>query len=139
MLEVTERSQAGSPQVIAGATRLRELGFRIALDDVGAGNAGLETLRRLPVDFVKIDRSIVASATSEVSAQAVLVAIVAYARRTGAFVIAEGIESDEILSFVRHAHELDAMRDLSIDGGQGYLLGRPSAAPDAAARLAATG
>ena len=88
---------------------------------------------------MKIDRSIVASATSEVSAQAVLVAIVAYARRTGAFVIAEGIESDEILSYVRHAHELDAMRDLSIDGGQGYLLGRPSAAPDAAARSTATG
>jgi EAL domain-containing protein (putative c-di-GMP-specific phosphodiesterase class I) len=139
VLEVTERSQARLAQVVAGAARLRELGFRIALDDVGSGNSGLETLRQLPVDFVKIDRSIVASATSEVSAQAVLVAIVAYARRTGAFVIAEGIESDEILSYVRHAHELDAMRDLSIEGGQGYLLGRPSTAPEPAARLAATG
>lgn len=75
---------------------------------------------------MKVDRSIIASATTEVSAQAVLVAIVVYARRTGAFVIAEGIESDEILSYVRHAHGLDAMRDLSIEGGQGYLLGRPS-------------
>ena len=54
-----------------------------------------------------------------------LVAIVAYARRTDAFVIAEGIESDELLAFVRHAHEIDEMQDLSIEGGQGYLLGRP--------------
>jgi EAL domain-containing protein (putative c-di-GMP-specific phosphodiesterase class I) len=57
-----------------------------------------------------------------------LVAIVAYARRTGAFVIAEGIESEEMLTFVRHAHELNAMHDLAIEGGQGFLLGRPAVA-----------
>jgi hypothetical protein len=45
----------------------------------------------------------------DVNAQAVLVAIVAYARRTGAFVIAEGIESEDMLTFVRHAHELNAI------------------------------
>ena len=125
VLEVTEQSGARLAQVVAGATRLRALGFKIALDDVGSGNAGLETLRRLPVDYVKIDRSIVSAALTDVNAQAVLVAIVAYARRTDAFVIAEGIESDELLAFVRHAHEIDEMQDLSIEGGQGYLLGRP--------------
>ncbi len=125
VLEVTEQSGARLAQVVAGATRLHALGFRIALDDVGSGNAGLEALRRLPVDYVKIDRSIISAAITDVSAQAVLVAIVAYARRTGAFVIAEGIESVELLAFVRHAHEIDEMQDLSIEGGQGYLLGRP--------------
>jgi diguanylate cyclase (GGDEF)-like protein len=125
VLEVTEQAGARLPQVVAGAARLRALGFRIALDDVGAGNAGLETLRRLPVDYVKIDRSIVGAAVSDLNAHAVLVAIVAYARRTGAFVIAEGIESAELLEFVRHAHEIDELQDLSIEGGQGYLLGRP--------------
>jgi EAL domain-containing protein (putative c-di-GMP-specific phosphodiesterase class I) len=130
VLEITERSQARLGPVIAAVARLRELGFRIALDDVGSGNAGLETLRRMPVDFVKIDRSIIAHAATEVNAQAVLVAIVAYARRTGAFVIAEGIESADILTFVQHAHELHERHDLSIEGGQGYLLGRPATEVD---------
>jgi EAL domain-containing protein (putative c-di-GMP-specific phosphodiesterase class I) len=125
VLEVTEQSGARLAQVAAGAARLRALGFKLALDDVGSGNAGLETLRQLPVDFVKIDRSVVTAAVDDVNAQAVLVAIVAFARRTGAFVIAEGIESAELLAFVRHAHEADAMQDLAIEGGQGYLLGRP--------------
>jgi EAL domain-containing protein (putative c-di-GMP-specific phosphodiesterase class I) len=56
----------------------------------------------------------------------VLVAIVAYAHRAGAFVIAEGIESPEMLDFVRHASDLDVMRNLAIEGGQGFLLGRPT-------------
>ena len=125
VLEVTEQTGARLAQVVAGAMRLKALGFKIALDDVGSGNAGLETLRQLSVDYVKIDRSIISTAAIDVNAQAVLVAIVAYARRTGAFVIAEGIESDELLAFVRHAHEIVDMQDLSIEGGQGYLLGRP--------------
>jgi EAL domain-containing protein (putative c-di-GMP-specific phosphodiesterase class I) len=57
--------------------------------------------------------------------QAVLVAIIAFARRANAFVIAEGIESEEILDFVEHAHDLDVMREPAIDGGQGFLLGQP--------------
>ena len=96
VLEITERSEARLSQVVADATRLRGLGFRIALDDVGAGNAGLEMLRELPVDFVKIDNSIIATAFEDIHAQAVLLAIIAYAGRAGAYVIAEGIESEQI-------------------------------------------
>jgi diguanylate cyclase (GGDEF)-like protein len=128
VLEITERSQVRLAQVIAGAAQLRSLGFRLGLDDVGRGNSGLETLRRLAVDYVKIDQSIVAGAPTDVNAAAVLVAIVAYARRTGAFVIAEGIESEEILAYVRNAHEMDA-QELAIEGGQGFLLGEPATAP----------
>lgn len=126
VLEITERSEARLDQVVADATRLRSLGFRLALDDVGAGNAGLEMLRELPVDFVKIDQSIVAAAVEDTQAQAVIVAIVAYASRAQAFVIAEGIESEDMLEFVRNAADLDIVRDPLIKGGQGYLLGRPS-------------
>jgi diguanylate cyclase (GGDEF)-like protein len=126
VLEITERSEARLDQVVADATRLRSLGFRLALDDVGAGNAGLEMLRALPVDFVKIDQSIVAAAVEDTQAQAVLVAIVAYASSAEAFVIAEGIESEDMLEFVRNASELEIVRDPLIKGGQGYLLGRPS-------------
>ena len=126
VLEITERSDARLNHVIADATRLRRLGFRLALDDVGTGNAGLEMLRELEVDFVKIDRSVIAAAVNDKPAQAVLFAILAYARRADAFVIAEGIESESMLEFVRDPGELDIMRSPSINGGQGFLLGRPS-------------
>jgi EAL domain-containing protein (putative c-di-GMP-specific phosphodiesterase class I) len=126
VLEITERSEARLSQVVADATRLRSLGFRLALDDVGSGNAGLAMLRELPVDFVKIDHAVISAAVEDTQAQAVLLAIIAYARRAGAYVIAEGIESEQILSFVRNADELDHAGDPPIKGGQGFLLGRPS-------------
>lgn len=126
VLEITERSDARLSQVVADAARLRSLGFRLALDDVGAGNAGLEMLRELPVDFVKIDRAVIAAAIDDASAQAVTLAIIAYARRTGAYVIAEGIESEQILAFVRSVEELNVVHGPPIRGGQGYLLGQPS-------------
>lgn len=126
VLEITELSDARLTEVIADATRLRSLGFRLALDDVDAGNAGLEMLRELTVDFVKIDRSVIAAAVEDEHAQAVLVAIIAYARRASAYVIAEGIETEEILTFVRNAERLHVLNDPPIKGGQGYLLGRPS-------------
>jgi diguanylate cyclase (GGDEF)-like protein len=126
VLEITERSDARLSQVVADATRLRSLGFRLALDDVGAGNAGLEMLRELPVDFVKIDRAVIAAAIDDASAQAVTLAIIAYARRTGAYVIAEGIESEQILAFVRSVEEVNVVHGPPIKGGQGYLLGQPS-------------
>ena len=126
VLEITERSNARLSQVIADATRLRGLGFRLALDDVGAGNAGLEMLRELPVDFVKIDHTVIAAALEDTHAQAVLLAIIAYAGRAGAYVIAEGIESEQVLSFVNSAEEIRLADGPPIKGGQGYLLGRPT-------------
>jgi diguanylate cyclase (GGDEF)-like protein len=131
VLEITERSSARLDHVVEQADRLRELGFKLALDDVGAGNAGLEMLRRTPVDFVKIDRSVVAAAPADPNARAVLLAIAAYATSTGAFLIAEGIETEELLAFVRRADRLQGARPLVIGGGQGYLLGRPAPHPRA--------
>jgi diguanylate cyclase (GGDEF)-like protein len=135
VLEITERSNARLDHVVADATRLRRLGFQLALDDVGAGNAGLEMLRELPVDFVKIDRSVIVAAVEDTHAQAVLVAILAYARRADAFVIAEGIESKEILEFVQNAGDLQVVGESPISGGQGYVLGRPASELSPSARL----
>jgi len=132
VLEITERSGARLSLVTEEAVRLHDLGFRLALDDVGAGNAGLDMLRHLPVDYVKIDHSVIAAAMDENHAHAILLAIVAYARKANAYVIAEGIETPQMLAFVR---ELDELRDADlapIRGGQGYLLGRPSAEMDQA-------
>ena len=55
-----------------------------------------------------------------------LLAIIAYARRAGSYVIAEGIETERTLSFVREAEKLHDVLEPQIKGGQGYLLGRPS-------------
>ncbi len=125
VVEVTERSMERPAAVIRQVERLRALGFKIALDDVGAGNAGLETLSRLPVDFLKVDRMIVEHALHERPARSVFAGIVAIAQENESYVIAEGIETPEMLAFVR---------DISRDGNgapgvhavQGYLLSRPS-------------
>ena len=101
MIEVTERFGARTTTVVRTLHRLRAQGFKLALDDVGTGNAGLEMLHALGAEFVKIDRSIVAGAPSEPNARAVLLAMAMFARQTGAFVIAEGIEDDELLRYVR--------------------------------------
>jgi EAL domain-containing protein (putative c-di-GMP-specific phosphodiesterase class I) len=110
---------------------LRAHGFKIAVDDVGTGNSGLATLRQVQAEFVKLDRSIVVAASTDPASRAVLMAIAAYARETGAFVIAEGIEDRETLDFL-HTIDEHGLRDgIVIQGGQGYGLGRPAAAIDA--------
>jgi diguanylate cyclase (GGDEF)-like protein len=126
VVEVTERFGARTTAVIQTLERLRAQGFKIALDDVGTGNAGLEMLHRVGADFVKIDRSIVAAAPSEPNARAVLMAMATLARQTGAFVIAEGIEDEETLDYLREVDRSDVRPDNVIQGGQGYGLGRPA-------------
>jgi len=117
VLEITERPSARPETVVREAQRLRALGFRLALDDVGVGNAGLEMLSRLPVDFIKIDRDVVLRSLTDTTTRAVLAAIVAFAGETGSFVIAEGIETPDMLALAAR---------LGVQGVQGYLLGRPA-------------
>ena len=136
VLEITERSLTRPAVVIREAKRLRALGFRIALDDVGAGNAGLEMLRLLPVDYLKIDRAVVAGAVDDTTTRSVLAAILAFAREAGTFVIAEGIETEAMLDFVDRAGREPTGR--TVRAVQGYLLGPPRATiPDARAVLQA--
>jgi diguanylate cyclase (GGDEF)-like protein len=133
VLELTERASAQVPVVIAEAQRLRALGFRLALDDVGAGNAGLEILRHVAFDVVKIDRAVVSDARANPTANAVLLATVLLARRTGAYVVAEGIEDAEILSFVKHLRVPGLADEVAIQGAQGFHLGVPADLPARAA------
>jgi EAL domain-containing protein (putative c-di-GMP-specific phosphodiesterase class I) len=99
----------------------------VALDDVGTGNSGLEMLQKVGAELVKIDRSIVAAATTHRSARAVLMAMATYARQTGSYVIAEGIEEQETLNFLIAIDDHDNHLRRIIQGGQGYGLGRPAA------------
>ncbi len=138
VLEITERTDARKEILIPEAARLRALGFLLALDDVGAGNAGLEMLRALPVDFIKIDRAVVASAGEDRSARAVLLAIMAFARESGSFVIAEGIETEAMLELARDPNPNGESRALGAQGAQGYLLGRPAPVPTEAPSYSTT-
>jgi diguanylate cyclase (GGDEF)-like protein len=127
VVEVTERFGGRIASVLKSLRRLRAQGFQLALDDVGTGNAGLEMLREVGAEFVKLDRSIVVAAPEEANARAVLMAMATFARQTGAYVIAEGIEDSALLDYVRTIeqripHHMATM----IQGGQGYGLGRPS-------------
>jgi diguanylate cyclase (GGDEF)-like protein len=127
VVEVTERFGGRTERVIKRLKRLREQGFKIAVDDVGTGNSGLEMLSKIDAEYVKLDRSIITAAATESSARAVLMAMATFARQTGAFVIAEGIEDEDILRFLRAINEEHVLAsDTIIQGGQGFGLGRPS-------------
>jgi diguanylate cyclase (GGDEF)-like protein len=127
VIEVTERFGGRTAAVVKCMSRLREQGFKTALDNVGTGNSGLEMLRRLDADFVKLDPSIVLAAPTDPSARAVLLAMATFARQTGSFVIAEGVEDEETLRFLRSIDVADLHVDTIIQGGQGGELGIPSA------------
>jgi diguanylate cyclase (GGDEF)-like protein len=127
VVEITERFGGRAAAILASLAHLRAQGFKIAVDDVGTGNSGLAVLRQASVEFVKLDRTIVNAASAERGSHAVLMAVSTFARQTGAFVIAEGIEDRETLEFLQ-AIDAPALRgDATIQGGQGYGLGRPQA------------
>ena len=103
--------------VLDSLERLRRRGAKIALDDVGSGYSGLERVVRLGPDRIKLDRCLVAGLDRHPAQQAMVAATVSYARRVGAEIVAEGIETPE---------ELALLRELEVDLGQGYLLARPA-------------
>jgi diguanylate cyclase (GGDEF)-like protein/PAS domain S-box-containing protein len=138
VLEITERTDARKELLVPEAARLRSLGFKLALDDVGAGNAGLEMLRALPVDFIKIDRVVVANAVEDRGARAVMLGIMAFARESGSFVIAEGIETEAMLELARDPEPQGEVRPAGAHGAQGHLLGRPAPVPTEAPSYDAT-
>ena len=117
-LEITER------QVIENLNLYREamhsfldLGFTFAIDDVGAGYSGLETVATLGASYLKIDMGLVRDVHQKRVSQQVVKAILDMGAGVGATVIAEGIQTRE---------EAEALRGLGVRYGQGYLFGRPA-------------
>jgi diguanylate cyclase (GGDEF)-like protein len=128
VIEVTERFGGRMVSVVRSLQRLRAAGLQLAIDDVGTGNSGLEMLRQVNAEFVKIDRGVVVAAMTEPGARAVLLAIATFANEIGAFVIAEGIEDIDMLDFLRRLENDMTVATPRIHGGQGYGLGRPGSA-----------
>jgi diguanylate cyclase (GGDEF)-like protein len=115
-LEITENTIfSDPPRASAVLSQLSDLGVRIAIDDFGAGNSSLGYLARLPVDVLKIDKSFVLEMGAGGSAAAIVRSTIELGHNLGLEVIAEGVETEELLS------TLVALRCDSI---QGFLLGR---------------
>jgi len=118
VLELTEREAVEDVERLRHHLEAcRQLGFRIAADDVGAGNAGLRLLSEITFDLVKVDLSLVQGGALRESSMAVLRALRELAEQSAASIVAEGVET---------AHQLEVVRDLGLAAGQGYLLGRPT-------------
>ena len=104
------------PSLIDAVRRIRETGARLAIDDTGAGFAGLSHILKLAPDLIKLDHVLTTGIDTDPARQALAGALVRFASATGAKVIAEGIET---------TGELQDRPPTRIHYGQGYLLGRP--------------
>jgi diguanylate cyclase (GGDEF)-like protein len=125
-LEVTESIMISQGErAIDRLKDLKELGVLVAVDDFGAGYSSIEYLRRLPIDVLKIDRSFTEKLEEDETTVALVDMISQLARALGLLTVIEGIET---------AEQLDVVRSLSCDRGQGFLLARP-ALPDQVAPL----
>jgi diguanylate cyclase (GGDEF)-like protein/PAS domain S-box-containing protein len=108
------------PAVVVALAGLRKLGVRAALDDFGAGQASLSHLRRLPVDMLKLDRSLVNTPpVRQAGAPAIIEVVVSLGRRLGLEIVAKGVETEDEVGRARRAGCLYA---------QGFALAHPAPA-----------
>jgi diguanylate cyclase (GGDEF)-like protein/PAS domain S-box-containing protein len=118
-LELTETAIIDlHPEILRQLSKIRELGVQIGLDDFGTGYASLTHLRRLPLDFVKVDGSFVKGLGSDAGDERIVSAVIDLARKLGLRSIGEGVETTE---------QLRRLRELGCDQAQGYLFARPAA------------
>lgn len=116
-LEITESSVIHDMQeAIEKISSLRDLGFTISIDDFGAGYSSLGYITQIPLDYLKVDKSLIDHVTDDQRSSAVVQAIVAMAKGLGVKVIAEGVEENEQL---RH------LQSLECDQVQGYIFSKP--------------
>ena len=131
VLEVTERSAIRDVAVFRNAlTKLRQLGFRIAIDDAGSGYASLQAIAELRPDYIKVANTLITGLRTDSIKRDVVEMLVNLSRRIDAVCVAEGIETPE---------DLEECRALGIPYGQGFYLGVPSEKPAAEAAREFTG
>jgi len=128
VIELTESCGAmhNLDQMEGFARRLRSIGLRVAVDDLGSGVASLSHMARLAPDFIKVDRSLVKEVQRHPYQAALLNALALFAERMRVGYIAEGIETLE---------ELQAVIDADVPWGQGFIFGHPEPLEPAAVSL----
>ncbi len=120
-LEVTEQQAVSDVLPLKRQVKaLRRLGFGFAVDDAGAGYASFNLIAALRPSIIKIDRQIVRGIHRDDAKQALVEAFVSFGRRIGARLLAEGIET---------RNDLEMLRALGVELGQGFLFGRSAAQP----------
>jgi len=116
-LEITETALMADTRAAGNALRdLRGLGLHLSVDDFGTGYSSLTYLKRFPVEAIKIDRSFVVGLGLEADDTSIVEAVVNLGHSLGLTVVAEGVETPL---------QLNRLRELGCDKGQGYLFGRP--------------
>ena len=119
VIELTENELlTDAPGLESALADVRRRGGRVAIDDAGAGYAGLKHVMRLGPDLIKLDRSLVAGVEHDEGRGALIASFVRYGRASGAVVCAEGIET---------LGDLERLADLDVGFGQGYVIARPHA------------
>ncbi len=117
VLELTEHAFVPNYKELSDTLApLRAAGLRIAVDDAGAGFASLQHILGLKPDIIKLDMSLTRGIDADPARRALATALLTFGSDIGAEIVAEGIET---------AAELEALRVLGIQSGQGYYLGRP--------------
>ncbi len=117
-LEITESMIMDSPEQVADRlSQIRKLGIRLHMDDFGTGHSSLSCLHRFPIDVLKIDRSFVSTMEVGDDYESIIHAIITLAHNLNTKVIAEGIET---------TRQLQQLRNLRCDFGQGYLYSKPA-------------
>jgi len=123
-LEITETAlMSNDADVVATLGALRAVGIGIALDDFGTGYSSLSYLKRFPITAVKIDQSFVRGVLTDANDAAISLSVIGIGRSLGLKVIAEGVESEGQLEF---------LRGNGCDEAQGYLIARPAGADETA-------
>lgn len=120
-LEITETILMENPDVATTILRqLKEMGLKLVIDDFGTGYSSLSYLHRFPLQYLKIDRSFVATMIENQGSMEIVRAVAGLAHNLGMRTVAEGIETRE---------QLNWLRDLKTDYGQGYLFSKPVPLP----------
>ncbi len=116
-LEVTESTAMSNVERTAGQLReLRDMEIHISIDDFGTGYSSLNYLKKLPIERLKIDKSFVQDIARDPDDRAIISAVTSMARKMGIRTVAEGVETEEQLEFLRLS---------KCDEAQGFLFSRP--------------
>lgn len=129
-LELTESLlMVNTEEAVRTLEYLKSLGLRLSIDDFGTGYSSLSYLKRFPIDALKIDRSFIDQITTDVDDATITRAVIGMAHNLGLKVVAEGVETQEQLSF---------LSDNGCDEAQGYFFAHPQPAGEVAKWLTAT-
>jgi EAL domain-containing protein (putative c-di-GMP-specific phosphodiesterase class I)/GGDEF domain-containing protein/ferredoxin len=115
--EVTESAYTNDQDAVIGRiTKIREMGFRIAMDDFGSGYSSLNTLKDIPIDILKLDMGFLRGDSNTEKGENIIGSVIGMAHSLGLLTVAEGVETSE---------QADFLKSLGCDIIQGFLYARP--------------